>query len=436
MDFALLPPELNSARMYAGPGAGPMLAAAAAWESLASDLQSTAASYQSAISGLTDAAWLGPSSVAMMAAATPYVTWMSATAMQAEEAATQAKMAASAYEAAFAMTVPPPVIAANRSLLMSLIATNFLGQNTAAITATEAQYVEMWAQDAAAMYGYAGESATASSLTPFASAPKTTNAAGPAGQAAAVAQASGTSAATDVQTIASTGPHLLSTVSTLLQGLTQPSQSTSGLSGILNALGFTSVQSFFTLGNAAVPYNVSATTVNMAIGATHFAQWPAAAGAASTLDGAVGPGAGAVMPAGPSGLGGSPVTASMGQGTVVGRLSVPPGWATAAPEIHSIARTLPITSAGAATTMFNGTSRGLFGETALASMAGSATGGALGFGRRDWAGNLPRAGSPTVAIGGPTTGIAAELRTLAELHNSEVLTDEEFTELKRRLFGR
>ena len=53
------------------------------------------------------------------------------------------------------MTVPPPVIAANRTQLMSLTATNFFGQNTPAIAATEAQYSEMWAQDAAAMYGYA-----------------------------------------------------------------------------------------------------------------------------------------------------------------------------------------------------------------------------------------------------------------------------------------
>jgi PPE-repeat protein len=53
------------------------------------------------------------------------------------------------------------VVAANRSLLMSLIATNLLGQNAAAIAATETQYTEMWAQDAAAMYGYAGQSSAA-----------------------------------------------------------------------------------------------------------------------------------------------------------------------------------------------------------------------------------------------------------------------------------
>ena len=73
--------------------------------------------------------------MAMAAAAAPYVAWLSATAGQAEQAAAQAQAAAGAYEAAFAMTVPPPVIAANRAQLMLLVATNFFGQNTAAIAA-------------------------------------------------------------------------------------------------------------------------------------------------------------------------------------------------------------------------------------------------------------------------------------------------------------
>ena len=137
MDFATLPPEVNSARMYAGPGPGPMLAAASAWDGLAAELQSTAASYRAAISELTGGPWLGSSSASMAAAATPYLDWMTTTAGQAEQTATQARSAAAAYEAAFAMTVPPAVIAANRSLLMTLIATNVLGQNTAAIAATE-----------------------------------------------------------------------------------------------------------------------------------------------------------------------------------------------------------------------------------------------------------------------------------------------------------
>ena len=175
MDYGALPPEINSARMYAGPGAGSMLVAAAAWDGLAADLSSTAASYGSVISGLTDGSWQGAASTSMAAAATPYVSWMSATAAQVEQVANQARAAAGAYEAAFAMTVPPTVVAANRAQLMALIATNFLGQNTAAIMATEAQYGEMWAQDAAAMYGYAASSAAASTLAPFSTPKSTTN---------------------------------------------------------------------------------------------------------------------------------------------------------------------------------------------------------------------------------------------------------------------
>ncbi|GJO16515.1 hypothetical protein NJB1507_04570 [Mycobacterium marinum] len=108
MDFALLPPEINSARMYAGPGSGPMLAAAAAWDGLAAELHSTASSYQLVVAGLTTGPWVGPSSVSMAAAAASYVAWTRITATQAEQAASQAAAAVAAYEAAFAETVPPP----------------------------------------------------------------------------------------------------------------------------------------------------------------------------------------------------------------------------------------------------------------------------------------------------------------------------------------
>ena len=196
-----------------------MLAAAAAWDELAMELHSTAASYGATIESLAAGPWTGPSSIAMASAAAPYVAWMSATGAQAEEAASQAKIAAGAYETAFAATVPPPVIAANRALLMALIATNFLGQNTPAIAATEAQYAEMWAQDAAAMYGYAGNSATASAVKPFTQPPETSNPAAQAMQGSAVTQANGASAGTAVQ---SQLQQLISSVPGSLQQLTSP----------------------------------------------------------------------------------------------------------------------------------------------------------------------------------------------------------------------
>ncbi|KAA1248700.1 PPE family protein [Mycobacterium simiae] len=189
LDFAQLPPEVNSGLMYSGPGSGPMLAAAAGWETLAAELQSTASTYDALITALADGPWQGPSAASMVAAAMPQVGWLRSTAGLAEQAGSQAVAAASAYEAAFMATVPPPEIAANRALLMALLATNFLGQNTAAIAATEAQYAEMWAQDAAAMYGYAGASAAAAQLTPFDPAAATVNLAGLAAQANAVGQA-------------------------------------------------------------------------------------------------------------------------------------------------------------------------------------------------------------------------------------------------------
>src|ERR1700742_1676928 len=192
MDFAALPPEINSGRMYAGAGSGSMLAAAAAWHQLATELHSTASSYQSVLSGLIAGSWLGPSSASMAAASAATAAWLNATAGQAEQAASQAQGAAAAYETAFAETVPPPVIAANRALLMSLVATNIFGQNTPAIAATEAQYAEMWAQDATAMYGYADASAAATTLTSFAPPSQNTNPGGVGNQAAAVNQATGT----------------------------------------------------------------------------------------------------------------------------------------------------------------------------------------------------------------------------------------------------
>ncbi|TDH52466.1 PPE domain-containing protein [Mycobacterium eburneum] len=184
MDYAALPPEVNSARMYSGAGSGPLMAAAAAWEALAGRLASTSRGYSSAISGLHGESWSGRASDAMAAAAAPYVAWLTATAATAEEAGRRARAAAAAYEMAYAATVPPPLIAANRAQLTNLIATDLLGLNTSAIAAVEATYAEMWAQDAAAMYGYAASSSAATRLTLFSQPP---NATGSAGQSSAAA---------------------------------------------------------------------------------------------------------------------------------------------------------------------------------------------------------------------------------------------------------
>src|SRR6201996_3305441 len=225
MDFGFYPPEINSGRMYSGPGSGPMMAAAHAWTALADELYTAASGYQSAVSDLASD-WSGPSSTSMSTAAASFAEWLSATAAQAEQSATQAQAAAAGYETAFAMTVPPPVIAANRSLLAALVATNLFGQNTPAIAATEIQYAEMWAQDAVAMYGYAASSASATTLTPFQQPQQNTDPGSSTSQAAAVSQAANTTAG-DAQSAVSSAQQAFSAIPNALQSLATTDSATS-----------------------------------------------------------------------------------------------------------------------------------------------------------------------------------------------------------------
>ena len=357
MDYGALPPEINSGRMYAGPGAGPMLAAASAWHGVAAEMRSAASAYEFVISELTTG-WLGPSAATMTAAVTPYMAWMNTTAGQAELTAVQAQAAASAYEQAFAMTVPPPVIAANRAQLMMLVATNFFGQNAPAIAANEAQYAEMWAQDAAAMYGYAAHSAAATAqVTPFSDAPQTTNASGLAAQGAATAQNTGAASGTGVQSALS---HLVSSIPTTLQGLSSPLSSPAAagttsaatvnpLTGIVSSsTAQTMVQSVATTLISEYAYlpgfaalMMLPTTLGPLVGAYAPAlsaveingMNAAAAAAAAPLGAAAGGAAAAQGALGAGVAGGWGGLAGLGQAASLGGLSVPPSWGwAAAPE--------------------------------------------------------------------------------------------------------
>nr|WP_082995604.1 PPE family protein [Mycobacterium alsense] len=166
MSFLTLPPEINSLRMFSGAGSAPMIAAAAAWDGLAAELNSAAESFSSVTSGLAGQAWQGPAAAAMVSAAAPYAGWLNAAATQASGAAAQAKAVVSAFESAFAATVHPAAVAANRSNFVELVVSNLFGQNAPAIAAAESNYEQMWAADVAAMVGYhGGVSAAAEQLT-------------------------------------------------------------------------------------------------------------------------------------------------------------------------------------------------------------------------------------------------------------------------------
>jgi PPE-repeat protein len=449
MDFAMLPPEVNSGRMYAGPGSGSMVAAATAWDGLAAELQSTAASYGTVISELSGASWLGPSSASMAAAAAPYVEWMTTAASQAEQTATQAKAAASAYEAAFAMTVPPGVIAANRTLLMTLIATNIFGQNTAAIAATETDYAEMWAQDAAAMYGYAGSSAAASTLTPFTSPPPTTNPAGATDQAAAVGQS-----------LMSNGPQVINAVPQALQGLASSAAagppSASALSDLLTPISVALTALEIPIGTTSVGASATGIAAAFTGVGTNFrgflinADRDYAQGRGPYTG--YGPGA-AKLPewfwsgqgsvAAPSDAVPASVSAGLGQANTVGRLSVPSAWTVAAPEIRPAAFTLPITGAAAAPEIAAGSSGNLFSNMGLAGAAGGAVGSSASLGRGDQRTRVTARGNPKAPErpqGEPVAEIAAELREiaaraqslLAKLADSGLMSADEVTEQKQR----
>jgi PPE-repeat protein len=332
MDFGALPPEINSARMYAGPGAGPMMVAATAWNTLAAELSSTAAGYESVITELTGEQWLGPASASMAAAVQPYVAWMNVTAAHAQHAASQATASAAAFETAFAATVPPPVIAANRAQLAALVATNFLGMNTPAIMATEVQYAEMWAQDAAAMYGYAASSASAGTLTPMTSPTPTANPAGLAGQAAAVAHAGTTGAQAELTQTISSLPNAVAALASPVAAV--PAQA------VTNPLSLPFVQNAINgIVNTAAWWVMNAipTAILLAHAANSAPATIAEAAGAETVAGGL---AGAVGPAGSTGFGGAAVLAGLGQASTVGGLSVPASWSAAIPATSSGASAL------------------------------------------------------------------------------------------------
>jgi PPE-repeat protein len=358
LDFAMLPPEVNSARMYSGAGSGTMLAAASAWNGLAAELRSTALSYGSVLSALTGEEWHGPASAAMAAAAAPYVAWMSTTAEQAELTAGQAEAAAAAYEAAFTATVPPAAIAANRSQLMALIATNIVGQNTPAIAATEAQYAEMWAQDAAAMYGYAASSAVATKLTQFTEPQQTTSPSGLTAQSAAVAQAAAAPAGTRQSALA----QLMSALPTTLQGLASPSSSTSssatsssGLGSVVDLLLTGSTSESPTVDTVWSQWGPDANIWNTIFSSGFYmpsntmAPFLSLLGqqAGSAAGDAAGEAAGGALgdalarPVGGigGGLGGA-VSAGLGHAATIGALSVPPSWTAPAPLTSPLASAL------------------------------------------------------------------------------------------------
>jgi PPE-repeat protein len=382
-DFAARPPEINSALMYSGAGAGPLMAASSSFSALSSELSSNAASYESIISQL-GSEWTGPSSTAMAASAQTYIGWLTTTSAQLQEAAAAATSSAAAYEAAHAATIPPPVVTANRVQLAALVATNILGQNTPAIMANEAMYAEFWAQDAAAMYGYsAAASAASSALTPLTDPTENTNPAGQGQQAAAVGQAVGSNGTSSTLNNALSGTQ--NAASSLASPAASAAQDTPAT--ILSAIN----------GLFAVPivsntiYNIGVTlawnTAMMSATLPLLGHFVAGTPFGFTIGDATplgaGLGFGSTLAGAQAPIGGA-MAAGMGEASSVGGLSVPAAWSAATPT----------------TTVADTTLAGT-GWTAAADEGAAGMGGAPGI----MPGMASAGGKSGMGFGGPRYGV-------------------------------
>ena len=319
--FTLFPPEVNSALIFGGAGSGPLLTAASAWDWLASDLATSASSFQSVVAGLASAVWTGPASLSMAAAAAPYVMWLTAAAGQAEAAANQARAAATAYESARIATVLPAAVTANRVSLATLVATNLLGQNTPAIAMNELEYFEMWAQDVAAMVGYHVGVTSAATILPSFSLPQLSLTGLPGLLSSAVSEV--TSA------VSSAAAPLVTVAGTAASGVG------SEVAGLASTVPLSSVESFAQI--AMYPASMAMSPIMMAVQAAtqsaHGAGMAATAAGAGLVDAPkfVGGAAPAMTGLGGAGGLGSDVSGGLGRARLVGAMSVPPNWEGSAP---------------------------------------------------------------------------------------------------------
>jgi PPE-repeat protein len=336
--FAGLPPEITSAKMYSGPGSESLLAAAAGWNAVSAELRSAAANYDAVIKTLTSEGWFGPSSAKMAASVAPYLEWLNTTATQAEQAGAQANAAAAAYEAAFAATVPPAVVTANRTQLTHLVASNTFGQNTGLIAANEAQYGDMWAQDASAMTSYSASSTAATEQMSVFQAP----------------QSDTTTNGTELQANALLGN---SSNAPLTAGagnsiFTPGSGSdTTGLSGLLNALSNSNPNLLGAfLNNNAVSGLSNAFTTNGILNPTSFIDGQLAAQSIGSLNAVDSTTSGlGILAAGLGGTAnlasvttGAGAVAGVGQASLVGALSVPPAWGATGATVSTVAATTQV----------------------------------------------------------------------------------------------
>ena len=324
MEFTTLPPEVISALIHSGPGAESLANAAAAWQQLSANLEDAADNYAASLASM-DESWYGPSSAAMFQSVTPYVTWLRTTAQQAQQTAAAAQSAAAAFSSVQASVVPTATVAANRTRLAQLLATNVFGRNLPAIAQAESEYQTMWANNAAAMTRYQAASSQASTLPQLTSPTSTTNPSALQTQASSATPAASTAAATSGATTAQT------TLSDLLSQLNNSNTVFGPNSNLWNTIfssGFPiNLLSYLAQNQSAQALQGVNSAVGQGVSEGEGALGASAAnlggGAAGAL-GALGQSGGGLGALGAAGLGQVSTSAALGAAVPMGNLSAPP----------------------------------------------------------------------------------------------------------------
>ncbi|MEI7714772.1 MAG: PPE family protein [Mycobacterium sp.] len=304
------PPEIISALIHTGPGAGSMIEAAGAWQQVAVELESSAAGYAAAVSGLIET-WSGPSAMAMAQSVQPYLIWLRDTAQQAQQLAASTEAAAVAFSFARAAVVTPAQVAANRTLLAQLLATNRFGSNTAAIAQVQAEYEAMWQAASAAMVRYQAATAQATSLQQFTS-PLTM-----ANPAAAVAPATATTANATANATANGA----ATLQDLSLAAFNPN---AGWFGYFSTWGNQFISSGFPINALGVQAQLATAQGVQSVGGEVGQGLAEGESALGSSEADVAFGAARAQAAAAIKAAGSP-TAALGAGVTIGKLTAPPG---------------------------------------------------------------------------------------------------------------
>jgi PPE-repeat protein len=326
MEFTTLPPEVISALIHSGPGSESLANAAAAWRQLGADLEDAADSYAAAVSSMADT-WHGPSAAAMSASAAPFLAWLRTTSQQAQQVAASAQAAAVAFNSASASVVPTATVLANRTQLAQLLATNTFGRNLPAIAATEANYQQMWANNAAAMTRYQAASTQATNLPQFTSPTSTTDPS---------AQATQTSAQTAAASNAGTSTAAKAAAATPAAPIPPAGDPNEGFVGLANTYANQFVSSGFPINllsylaqsqSAQALQGVSA-QVGQGVSEGEAALGGGGLGGAAGALGALGAGGGGLGALGAAGLSAPAAAAATGVAVPMGGLMAPPAAGT------------------------------------------------------------------------------------------------------------